>query len=67
MPYMTFVNSMSLEGRPEGNDEWVTEELQLPCPNVHCERYMAHMHGHHDAINSIGAHRVGIKMIVLLG
>ena len=58
MPYMTFVNSMSLDGRPEGDDAWVTEEL--PCPNLHCERYLAHMNEQGAAArSSVNAHKVG--------
>ena len=58
MPYMTFVNSMSLEDKP---GDWITEELQLPCPNVPCERFMTHMNLSHDASS---AHKV---LILLFG
>ena len=46
MPYMTFVNSMSLEDKP---GDLITEELELPCPNVPCERFLTHMNLSHDA------------------
>ena len=63
MPYMTFVNSMPLQDNKARETDWATEDVDLPCPNLPCSRFLAHMHLHTDAANAILAQKVRLCVL----